>query len=248
VAKSNRRNGARSDGAARTVAKRGRIASPSSDVIKHPMAPNAPVDLSSRESLPTGTVQLLSNVEEAEFEETVKRQLQLIGEDPDREGLLRTPKRVARSLAWLTRGYRQDAWSAVGDALFAEEHDHMIMVRDIELYSLCEHHLLPFFGKAHIAYIPSGRIVGLSKLPRLVEVFARRLQVQERLTDQIAQAICEVLNPRGVGVVIEAMHLCMMMRGVEKQNSKTITSALLGAFRDDAKTRDEFLRLAHARE
>jgi GTP cyclohydrolase I len=136
----------------------------------------------------------------------------------------------------------------VGDALFAEEHDHMIMVRDIELYSLCEHHLLPFFGKAHIAYIPSGRIVGLSKLPRLVEVFARRLQVQERLTDQIAQAICEVLNPRGVGVVIEAMHLCMMMRGVEKQNSKTITSALVGSFRDDAKTRDEFLRLAHARE
>ena len=132
--------------------------------------------------------------------------------------------------------------------MFAEEHDHMIMVRDIELYSLCEHHLLPFFGKAHIAYIPSGRIVGLSKLPRLVEVFARRLQVQERLTDQIAQAVCEVLKPRGVGVVIEAMHLCMMMRGVEKQNSKTITSALVGSFRDDAKTRDEFLRLAHARE
>jgi len=248
VAKSNRRNGARSDGAARTVGKRGRIASPSSDAIKHPMAPNAPVDLSSRQSLQTGTIKLLSDVEEAEFEETVKRQLQLIGEDPDREGLLRTPKRVARSLAWLTRGYRQDAWSVVGDALFAEEHDHMIMVRDIELYSLCEHHLLPFFGKAHIAYIPSGRIVGLSKLPRLVEVFARRLQVQERLTDQIAQAICEVLNPRGVGVVIEAMHLCMMMRGVEKQNSKTITSALVGSFRDDAKTRDEFLRLAHARE
>jgi len=189
-----------------------------------------------------------ATVEEAEFEETVRRQLHLMGEDPDREGLARTPKRVARSLAWLTRGYRQDAWSAVGDALFAEEHDHMIMVRDIELYSLCEHHLLPFFGKAHIAYIPSGRIVGLSKLPRLVEVFARRLQVQERLTDQIAQAICEVLQPRGVGVVIEAVHLCMMMRGVEKQNSKTITSALVGSFRDDAKTRDEFRRLAHGRD
>jgi GTP cyclohydrolase I len=138
--------------------------------------------------------------------------------------------------------------SAVGDALFEESHDHMIMVRDIELYSLCEHHLLPFFGKAHIAYIPARHIVGLSKLPRLVEVFARRLQVQERLTDQIAQAVWDVLQPRGVGVVIEAMHLCMMMRGVEKQNSKTITSALLGSFRDDAKTRDEFLRLAHAHE
>jgi GTP cyclohydrolase I len=124
----------------------------------------------------------------------------------------------------------------------------MVMVRDIELYSLCEHHLLPFFGKAHIAYIPSGKILGLSKLPRLVEVFARRLQVQERLTGEIAKAVCEVINPRGVGVVIEAVHLCMMMRGVEKQNSKTITSALLGSFRDDAKTRGEFLRLAHAHE
>ena len=248
MAKSNRRNGARSDGGTRTAVKRGRIASPSPGAIKHPIAPNAPVDLSSRAPLPTSSVQLLSDVEEAEFQETVRRQLQLIGEDPDREGLVRTPKRVARSLAWLTRGYREDAWSAVGEGVFAEEHDHMIMVRDIELYSLCEHHLLPFFGKAHIAYIPSGRIVGLSKLPRLVEVFARRLQVQERLTDQIAQAVCEVLKPRGVGVVIEAMHLCMMMRGVEKQNSKTITSALVGSFRDDAKTRDEFLRLAHARE
>ena len=248
MAKLNRRNGERSNGGARTAVKRGRIASHSSDAIKHPIAPNAPVDLSSRLPLPTGTVQLLSDAEEAEFEETVRRQLQLIGEDPDREGLVRTPKRVARSLAWLTRGYREDAWTAVGEGVFAEEHDHMIMVRDIELYSLCEHHLLPFFGKAHIAYIPSGRIVGLSKLPRLVEVFARRLQVQERLTDQIAQAVCEVLKPRGVGVVIEAMHLCMMMRGVEKQNSKTITSALVGSFRDDAKTRDEFLRLAHARE
>jgi GTP cyclohydrolase I len=194
------------------------------------------------------TPRLLSEEAEAEFEMTVRRQLELLGEDPEREGLLRTPKRVARSMAWLTRGYRQDAWSAVGEGVFEEAHDHMVMVRDIELYSLCEHHLLPFFGKAHIAYIPSGKIVGLSKLPRLVDVFARRLQVQERLTAQIAEAIEEVLNPRGVGVVIEAMHLCMMMRGVEKQNSKTITSALLGSFRDDAKTRDEFLRLAHARE
>jgi GTP cyclohydrolase I len=194
-----------------------------------------------------GDRQLLTDVQESEFETLVRRQLQLLGEDPDREGLQRTPTRVAKSLAWLTRGYRQDARSAVGEGVFAEEHDHMVMVRDIELYSLCEHHMLPFFGKAHIAYIPSGRILGLSKLPRIVEVFARRLQVQERLTGQIAQAIDEVLAPRGVGVVIEAVHLCMMMRGVEKQNSKTITSALLGSFRDDAKTRDEFLRLAYAR-
>jgi GTP cyclohydrolase I len=194
---------------------------------------------------PEGTPRLLSEVQETEFEGLVRKQLRLLGEDPTREGLLRTPQRVARSMAWLTRGYRQDAYSAVGEGVFAEAHDHMVMVRDIELYSLCEHHLLPFFGKAHIAYIPSGRILGLSKLPRLVEVFARRLQVQERLTAQIADAVQEVLNPRGVGVVIEAMHLCMMMRGVEKQNSKTITSALLGSFRDDAKTRDEFLRLAH---
>jgi GTP cyclohydrolase I len=192
-----------------------------------------------------GAEHLLTDVQEAEFEGLVREQLRLMGEDPTREGLVRTPKRVARSLAWLTRGYRQDAYSAVGEGVFAEPHDHMVMVRDIELYSLCEHHLLPFFGKAHIAYIPSGRILGLSKLPRLVEVFARRLQVQERLTAQIASAVNEVLRPRGVGVVIEAMHLCMMMRGVEKQNSKTITSALLGSFRDDAKTRDEFLRLAH---
>ena len=176
----------------------------------------------------------------------MRRQLELLGEDPEREGLVRTPVRVARSLAWLTRGYGQDVRDAVGGGVFAADgHDNMVMVRDIELYSLCEHHLLPFFGKAHIAYIPRGRIAGLSKLPRLVEVFARRLQVQERLTAQIAHAVEEVLEPAGVGVVIEAVHLCMMMRGVEKQNSKTITSALLGSFRDDAKTRDEFLRLAH---
>ena len=133
----------------------------------------------------------------------------------------------------------------VGDALFDETHENMVMVRDIELYSMCEHHMLPFYGRAHIAYIPNGRIVGLSKLPRIVDVFARRLQVQERLTEQIAEAICDVLEPRGVGVVVEAYHLCMMMRGVQKQNSRTLTSALRGVFRDDQRTRDEFLRLAH---
>ena len=175
----------------------------------------------------------------------MRQQLGLIGEDPRREGLLNTPKRVAKSLLWLTRGYDIDVADVVGDAVFEENHEHMVMVRDIELYSMCEHHMLPFFGKAHIAYIPNGRIVGLSKLPRIVDVYARRLQVQERLTDQIASAIQDALQPAGVGVVIEAYHLCMMMRGVEKQNSKTITSALLGTFRTDAKTRDEFLRLAN---
>lgn len=181
-----------------------------------------------------------------ELSQLVRRQLELLGEDPERQGLLKTPDRVALSLAWLTRGYEQDVRKVIGDALFDESHENMVMVRDIELYSLCEHHMLPFYGRAHIAYIPNGRIVGLSKLPRIVDVFAQRLQVQERLTDQIAEAICEILEPRGVGVVIEAYHLCMMMRGVQKQNSKTITSALRGVFRDDPKTRDEFLRLAHA--
>ena len=181
-----------------------------------------------------------------ELSQLVRRQLELLGEDPERQGLLKTPERVALSLSWLTRGYEQDVRKVIGDALFDEAHENMVMVRDIELYSLCEHHMLPFYGKAHIAYIPNGRIVGLSKIPRIVDVFAQRLQVQERLTDLIAEAICEILNPRGCGVVIEAYHLCMMMRGVQKQNSKTITSALRGVFRDDPKTRDEFLRLAHA--
>jgi len=148
-------------------------------------------------------------------------------------------------MGWLTRGYRMTAREVIGDALFAEDHENMVMVRDIELYSMCEHHMLPFFGKAHIAYIPHGKIVGLSKVPRVVEVFARRLQVQERLGEQIANALDEVLQPKGVGVVIEAVHLCMMMRGVEKQGSRTITSSLRGAFRDDAKTRSEFLQLAY---
>ena len=169
-----------------------------------------------------------------DMEALVRRQLELLGEDPDREGLIKTPGRVAASLKWLTRGYERDARQVIGDALFEESHANMVMVRDIELYSMCEHHMLPFYGKAHVAYIP-----------RVVDVFAQRLQVQERLTEQIAEALSEVLEPLGVGVVIEAYHLCMMMRGVQKQNSKTITSALRGVFRDDPKTRDEFLRLAH---
>lgn len=176
--------------------------------------------------------------------DAVRTMLSAVGEDPGREGLLRTPERVARSLRWLTAGYRQTAEGVVAGALFdTERHDHMVMVRDIEFYSLCEHHLLPFFGKAHVAYIPDRRIVGLSKLARVVDVFARRFQVQERLTDQIADALEETLQPRGVGVVLEAAHFCMMMRGVEKQNSRTLTSALRGVFRDDGRTRDEFLRL-----
>ena len=188
----------------------------------------------------------MSNTQDTEdLAGLVRKQLELIGEDPDREGLLKTPARVAASLQWLTRGYERDARSVIGDAVFEETHTNMVMVRDIELYSMCEHHMLPFYGRAHVAYIPNGKIVGLSKLPRVVDVFAQRLQVQERLTEQIAEAICEVLQPLGVGVVIEAYHLCMMMRGVQKQNSKTITSALRGVFRDDSKTRDEFLRLAH---
>jgi GTP cyclohydrolase I len=183
---------------------------------------------------------------EGRYASLVRRQLALLGEDPEREGLLKTPERVAKAMGFLTRGYGERLGDIVGDAIFAEEHRNMVMVRDIELYSLCEHHLLPFFGKAHVAYIPDGRIVGLSKLPRIVDHFARRLQVQERLTEQIAGAVDDVLGPLGVGVVIEAFHLCMMMRGVEKQNSRTITSALRGVFRDDPRTRDEFLSLAHA--
>jgi GTP cyclohydrolase I len=183
-----------------------------------------------------------------EFEALIRRQLELIGEDPTREGLQDTPARVSRSLRWLTKGYRTCVEDVVGTGIFASEgHRNMVMVRDIELYSLCEHHMLPFFGRAHVAYIPNGHIVGLSKIPRIVEVFARRLQVQERLTEEIASAIDDVLKPTGVGVVIEAYHLCMMMRGVEKQNSRTITSALRGGFRDDPKTREEFLHLAYAK-
>src|SRR5258708_27486052 len=166
-----------------------------------------------------------------------------LGEDPAREGLKKTPERVAKSMQWMTRGYAMDPMELLRKAMFTEKHESMVLVRDIDLYSLCEHHMLPFFGKAHVAYIPNGRIVGLSKLARLVDVYGRRLQVQERMTDQIAEAVMCTLEPQGVGVVIEAYHLCMMMRGVEKQHSRTVTSAVRGSFRDDPRTREEVLRL-----
>ena len=176
-----------------------------------------------------------------------ERVLAEIGEDPNREGLIRTPHRVAKSLRFLTSGYQKDVDSVLNDALFSVCYDEMVIVRDIEVFSICEHHLLPFFGRCHVAYLPNQKIVGLSKIPRLVDVFARRLQVQERLTTQIAETLMEKLNPQGVGVVIEARHLCMIMRGVEKQNSTAVTSAMLGVFRDNAQTRAEFLNLVRRR-
>ncbi|MEE8147000.1 MAG: GTP cyclohydrolase I FolE [Longimicrobiales bacterium] len=169
-----------------------------------------------------------------------------LGDDPGREGMRRTPDRVEESLKFLTSGYDLTAEDVLGEAIFEEHHHNMVLVKDIEMYSLCEHHLLPFFGKVHVAYIPDGKIVGISKAARLVEVFARRFQVQERMTEQIAQALWELVEPQGVGVIVEAYHLCMMMRGVEKQNSKTLTSAMRGVFLEDQRTRDEFLRLCMA--
>lgn len=180
------------------------------------------------------------------FRELVKEIIRRLDPDPQREGLARTPERVEKAYVFLTKGYRMTPAEAIGDGIFEEHHHNMVLVKDIELYSLCEHHLLPFFGKAHVAYVPDGKIMGLSKAARLVEMYARRFQVQERLTEQIAQAIWDSIQPLGVGVVVEAYHLCMMMRGVEKQNSKTITSAMRGSFLRDQKTRDEFLRLSMA--
>ena len=177
------------------------------------------------------------------MEEQIRRILQELGEDPDREGLQRTPQRVKQALSFLTQGYRMDPEKVINEALFSEDYEEMIVQKDIDFYSLCEHHLLPFFGKAHVAYIPHHKIVGISKLARLVDVYARRLQVQERLTNQIANIIMEKLDPLGVAVVIEAEHLCMRMRGVEKQNSCIITSTLLGAFRTRQDTRAEFMNL-----
>jgi GTP cyclohydrolase I len=181
--------------------------------------------------------------ESPSLEELVRAQLRALGEDPDREGLLSTPQRVAKSLRFLTSGYGMSVEQVLNNAIFTEDSDEMVVVRDVELYSMCEHHMLPFFGKAHVAYIPEGRIVGLSKIPRVVDVFARRLQVQERLTTQVAKALEAALAPKGVAVVIEARHLCMMMRGVEKQNSFATTSCMLGQFKSDSKTRAEFLNL-----
>jgi GTP cyclohydrolase I len=178
--------------------------------------------------------------------EGVRAFLRELGEDPQREGLLKTPERVARALRFLTSGYQQDVDKVLNGALYSVAYDEMVIVKDIEVFSLCEHHLLPFFGRCHVAYIPTQKVIGLSKIPRLVDVFARRLQVQERLTSQIAETIMEKIKPLGVGVVIEAKHLCMIMRGVEKQNSVAVTSAMLGVFRDEIETRQEFLSLVRS--
>ena len=177
----------------------------------------------------------------------MRRIISLIGEDPSRDGLKKTPERFEKALKYLTSGYQQDPEKILNGAMFSVCYDEMVVVKDIELFSLCEHHLLPFFGKAHVAYIPQKKVIGLSKIPRLVNMFARRLQIQERLTSQIAQAIWQKISPEGVGVVIEARHLCMVMRGVEKQHSQAVTSAMLGSFREDKQTRDEFLSLIRPR-
>jgi GTP cyclohydrolase I len=182
-------------------------------------------------------------VNNAKVEGIVKTLLTEIGEDPQREGLVATPKRLAKAYEFLTSGYHQDIKKVMNKAIFKEKYDEMVLVKNIDFFSLCEHHLLPFYGKVHIAYIPDGKIVGLSKIPRIAEVFARRLQVQERMTKQIAETIEKYLQPKGVAVVAEAFHMCMMMRGVEKQNSSATTSSMLGVFKDDARTRTEFLDL-----
>jgi GTP cyclohydrolase IA len=187
---------------------------------------------------------VVPEIEEAgSMADLVRQMLVQIGEDPNREGLERTPERFAKALRFLTSGYSQNAETLLNGAMFSVCYDQMVVVKDIELYSLCEHHLLPFFGKCHVAYIPNKKVVGLSKIARLVNMFARRLQIQERLTSQIAQSIQEQLNPQGVGVIVEARHLCMVMRGVEKQHSTAVTSAMLGVFRENKETRDEFLSL-----
>ena len=179
----------------------------------------------------------------AGLEELARELLVRLGEDPGRDGLQRTPERMARALEYLTKGYQEEPEKVLNDALFEVSYDEMVIVKDIEMFSLCEHHLLPFYGKVHVAYIPRGRVIGLSKIPRLIDIFARRLQVQERLTTQIAETIQRAIEPQGVGVVIEARHLCMMMRGVEKQHSAAVTSSMLGVFRDELETRQEFLSL-----
>jgi len=181
--------------------------------------------------------------DEPSLEDLVREMLPLLSEDPDREGLQRTPDRVAKALRFLTSGYKADIGKIVNEALYSVKYDEMVIVKDIEFFSLCEHHMLPFFGKVHVAYLPKGHVIGLSKIPRIVDVFARRLQIQERMTQEIAQSVQAMIDPIGVGVICEARHLCMMMRGVEKQHSGAVTSAMLGAFRDRKTTRDEFLAL-----
>jgi GTP cyclohydrolase I len=183
----------------------------------------------------------------ATFEDLVKEMLVRLGEDPEREGLLRTPARVHKAFEFLVRGYNEDPEALLKNALFTVSYDEMVIVKDVEVFSLCEHHMLPFFGKVHVAYIPNGKVIGLSKIPRLIEIFSRRLQIQERLTTQIAETIQKVIQPQGVGVVIEARHLCMMMRGVEKQHSAAVTSSMLGCFREEQETRTEFLSLIRQR-
>jgi GTP cyclohydrolase I len=183
------------------------------------------------------------SLEAASTQELYRELLRRMGEDPDRDGLVRTPERMEKSIAFLTKGYAMDVNAVLHDALFDVDYDEMVIVKDIEFFSQCEHHLLPFFGKAHIAYVPNGKVIGLSKIPRLVDVFSRRLQVQERLTKQVSEAIQEAINPQGVAVILEAQHLCMMMRGVEKQHSSTVTSAMLGVFKEQSQTRNEFLSL-----
>ncbi|MBZ5612408.1 MAG: GTP cyclohydrolase I FolE [Acidobacteriia bacterium] len=183
----------------------------------------------------------------ATYEELVREMLVRLGEDPNREGLVRTPARVEKAMQFLVKGYQEDPEALLRKALFTVSYDEMVIVKDIEMFSLCEHHLLPFFGKVHVAYIPNGKVIGLSKIPRLIEIFSRRLQIQERLTTQIAEAIQNTIEPQGVGVVIEARHLCMMMRGVEKQHSAAVTSSMLGCFRDEEETRTEFLSLIRQR-
>ena len=190
---------------------------------------------------------LAPGLADASFADLVHEMLLRLGEDPEREGLLRTPERVERALEYLTRGYHEDPESMLKSALFTVDYDEMVIVKDIEMFSLCEHHMLPFFGKVHVAYLPKGKVIGLSKIPRLVEIFSRRLQVQERLTTQIAESLQRVIEPQGVGVVIEARHLCMMMRGVEKQHSAAVTSSMLGVFREEHQTREEFLQLIRAK-
>jgi len=188
-----------------------------------------------------------ATVTSASFEELVREMLVRLGEDPTREGLVRTPERVHKAFDFLTKGYREDPVALLKGALFTVTYDEMVIVKDIEMFSLCEHHMLPFFGKVHVAYIPNGKVIGLSKIPRLIELFSRRLQIQERLTTQIAETIQQVIEPQGVGVVIEARHLCMMMRGVEKQHSAAVTSSMLGCFRAEEETRSEFLSLIRNR-